>query len=85
MNDTLPHIQKKYDEMVMSLPWEKRLIMATEMFDATKELIRASLPQHLSEKQRKIEVLKGLYEQDFAPEKFTKFLNRYKKYLDSVE
>lgn len=85
MNDTLPHIQKQYDEMVMSLPWEKRLIMATEMFDAAKELIRSSLPQHLSEKEKNIEVLKRLYEQDFTPEKFEKFLNRYKKYLDSAE
>ncbi|MBN8568139.1 MAG: hypothetical protein J0M18_00795 [Ignavibacteria bacterium] len=85
MNDTLPYIQKKYDEMIMELPWEKRLIMATEMFDAAKELIKASLSQELSEKEKKIEVVRRLYEQDFKKEKLEKFLNSYKEYLDSTE
>lgn len=85
MNDTQPHIQKKYDEMLMTLPWENRLLMTTEMFDAAKELIRASLPQELSEKEKKIEVVRRLYEQDFTKEKFEKFLNSYKEYLDTLE
>ena len=85
MNDTLPHIQKKYDEMIMGLPWEKRLIMATEMFDVVKDLIRFSLPSDLSEKEKNIEVLKRLYEQDFTPEQFQKFIKRYKDYSDTIE
>ncbi len=85
MNDTLPHIQKKYDDMLMALPWEKRVIMATEMFDAVKELIRASLPIDLSEKEKKIEVIKRLYEQDFTPDKFQIFLKRYTDYLDTLK
>lgn len=85
MNDTLPHIQKKYEEMIMELPWDKRLEMGTEMFDTGLALLRMGLPEGLTEKEKELEIFKRMYQHDFPPEKFEKWLKMYREYLDSLE
>lgn len=85
MTDTLPHVQKRYEEMIFSLPWERRLIMGTEMFDTGMELLRIGLPKGLTEKEKKLEIFNRMYRGDFPPEKFEKWLKMYKEYLDSLE
>jgi hypothetical protein len=85
MTDTLPHIQKKYEAMLMSLPWYKRLEMASGMFESGKALMQIGLPKGLSEKEKKLEMFKRFYQHDFAPEKFEMWLKMYKDYLDTTE
>lgn len=71
MNDTSLEIENKQFEMMMSFSPNKRIAMGAEMFMAARELILASLPKHLSERERK----KRYYEQMYGeplPEDFFK-------------
>ncbi|MBP9095854.1 MAG: hypothetical protein KBG21_04540 [Ignavibacteria bacterium] len=85
MNDTLPHVQKRYEDMIMELPWEKRLEMGAEMFDTGLALLRMGLPDGLTEKEKELEIFKRMYQPDFKSEKLEKWLKMYKEYLDSSE
>ena len=53
MNDTSPEIEKMQFEMMMKLGADKRVALAGEMFMAARQLLLASLPQHLSERELK--------------------------------
>jgi hypothetical protein len=46
--DTSPEAQELYRFMLMQLSGEERLIRASRMFDAAREMILASFPRDLS-------------------------------------
>lgn len=85
MNDTLPHVQKRYEEMLMALPWSERLRMGTEMFDSGLALLQIGLPKDLNDKEKDLEIFKRMYQHDFTPDKLEMWLKKYKDYLDTVE
>lgn len=71
MNDTAPEIEKMQFEMMMRFSPNRRVALGAEMFMAARELILASLPNGLSERERK----KRYYEQMYGeplPEDFFK-------------
>jgi len=53
MNDTSPEMEKMQFEMMMKLSPNKRIALGCEMFMAARELIIASLPKNLSEREFK--------------------------------
>lgn len=85
MTDTLPHVQKRYEDIILSLPWERRLEMGTELFDTGMELLRMGISKNLSEKEKKLEIFSKMYKEDFTSEKFEMWFKKYKEYLDTTE
>jgi hypothetical protein len=61
MTDTSPEIEKMQFEMMMKLSANQRIAMACEMFMAARELIIASLPKNLSERELKAQYYQMMY------------------------
>ena len=53
MNDTSPEMEKRQLEMMVKLGANKRIELGAEMFMAARELILASLPKSLPEREVK--------------------------------
>lgn len=64
MKDTSPEIDALYYEMLMARSGGERMMMASRMFDAAREMILASLPPGLSE----IEIKRALCERLYGDE-----------------
>lgn len=70
MNDTPPHIEKLYREMLMRRSGAERLRMGVMMFEAAKQLVRASLgdPDGRDDSpQMRAQLFLRIYGQDFDP------------------
>lgn len=61
MNDTPLRIQEIVRKELMARSGEERLIMGSQMFDAAREMILASLPPNLSLSERKHMLFQRLY------------------------
>lgn len=61
MNDTTPSIEKMVFDRLMSRSGEERFIMGSLMFDAAREMVLASFPQDLSEKEVRSRLFSRLY------------------------
>ncbi len=61
MTDTSPEIERMVCEMIMARSPEERFIMGAQMFDAAAVMIHASLPDHLSEAERKRRFFERVY------------------------
>jgi hypothetical protein len=75
MKDTHPVIEKKYNEMLMSLNGMERLIMACDMFDTAKEIVLSSLPPGLSPTERAVQFFLRMYGNDFDKVNKNKIVN----------
>lgn len=62
MNDTSPEIEKMQFEMMLKLGASRRIELGSEMFMAARELIFASLPKDLPER----EIKKSYYERMYG-------------------
>jgi hypothetical protein len=61
MNDTSPEVKAMVRELMMARSGEERFVMGALMFDAARELVIASLPQHLPPQQFKRRLFKRIY------------------------
>lgn len=61
MNDTSPEIEKMQIEMMINFSPAKRIALGCEMFMAARELIIASLPKNLSEREFKKQYYQKMY------------------------
>ena len=61
MNDTSPEVEVMVREMIMARSGEERFVMGALMFDAARELVIASLPQHLPPQEFKRRLFKRIY------------------------
>lgn len=61
MNDTSPAMEKLQIEMMLKLGAKKRIELAGEMFMAARQLILASLPKNLSEREAKKRYYQQMY------------------------
>lgn len=66
MHDTSPEMQELYRKKLLELSPEARLLMASGMFDAARELVLASLPDGLSETEIKRHLLRRFYGEEYA-------------------
>ena len=61
MKDTSPEIERMQIEMMNSFSPDKRIALGCEMFMAARELIIASLPKNLSEREFKKQYYQKMY------------------------
>lgn len=61
MNDTSAEMEKIQFQMMMKLTPNERIGYASEMFMAAREMILASLPKGLSEKEQKKQYYQKMY------------------------
>jgi hypothetical protein len=71
MNDTSPEIRRIQFEMMSKLSTNRRIELACEMFQTAREMIIASLPPNLSEKEFKKQLYFRTYG-EHLPEDFFK-------------
>jgi hypothetical protein len=64
MTDTSPEIAEMVRARLMALPGAQRFRMGSEMFDAARRMVLASLPSGLTELQRKRLLFRRLYGED---------------------
>jgi hypothetical protein len=61
VTDTPPEIEGMVREKIMALSGEERFVMGAQMFDSAREMIIASLPNDLSETERRRLLFKRIY------------------------
>ncbi len=61
MNDTPPEIEKLYREMIMARSNEERMQMAFSMMATGRQLILSSLPEGLSEEEKRRQLFERMY------------------------
>ena len=61
MTDTLPEIARMVHTRLMALSGAERFRMGSEMFDAARRMVLASLPPDLSQSERKRRLFERLY------------------------
>lgn len=74
MKDTSKDVSNLYSSMLDKLTGQERMQMCSNMFDVARELIIASFPKDLSEKEKRRLLFLRLYGQDFSEEEKEKIL-----------
>lgn len=65
MTDTSPEIAEMVHTRLMSLPGATRLVMGVQMFEAARAMVIASLPEGLSEAEKKKRLFERIYGEPF--------------------
>jgi hypothetical protein len=74
MKDTSKDISNLYNDMLNKLTGQERMQLCSDMFDTARELILASFPKGISEKEKRKLLFLRLYGQDFSEEEKEKIL-----------
>jgi hypothetical protein len=61
VTDTPPEIERMVRDKIMACSGEERFIMGAQMFDAAREMVKASLPRDLSEAEQRRLLFKRIY------------------------
>ena len=78
MNDTHTSIAAEYDKRLMNQSNDTRMLMGSRMFDASREIVIASLPDGLSRKELRVKLFLRFYGSDFDEETRDKIINHLK-------
>ena len=68
MTDTPPEIERMVRDKIMARSGEERFIMGAQMFDSMREMVKASLPKHLSESEWRRLLFKRIYGKEMGSE-----------------
>ena len=68
MSDTPQEIERMLREKIMTLSGDMRFIMGAQMFDSALEMIKASLPKGLSEREQRRLLFKRIYGKEMGLE-----------------
>jgi hypothetical protein len=66
MTDTSPEIEQMTRDKIMARSGEERFIMGAQMFDSAREMVKASLPQDLSEPEQRRQLFKRIYGEELG-------------------
>ena len=61
MKDTTKEIEEKYRQMLMAKSGAERMKMASSMFETAKKFVEASLPEGLTEEEKREAMIKRIY------------------------
>ena len=61
MKDTTKEIEEKYRQMLMAKSGAERMKMASSMFETAKKFVEASLPEGLTEEEKRKAMIKRIY------------------------
>ena len=79
MGDTSTEINQLYRKMLMNRSGQERMMMGFSMFDSSLKMIEASFPKQITQKQKKVLLLKRLYKNDFTDEEFNKIVTYFER------
>ena len=65
MNDTVPEIENKLNQIYLSKSGEERLLIALQMFETARKIVMSSLPENVSEEELRKELFLRFYGNDF--------------------
>ncbi|MFO7898097.1 MAG: hypothetical protein R6V58_03440 [Planctomycetota bacterium] len=87
MNDTPPDVQKRYHDMLMSVPPVERLKMAGRMFDAAKTFARAGIIAEgvRDEGEIRRRLFLRFYGRDFSPAECEKILAQLDRVTETAD
>lgn len=80
MEDTPREIKQKFREILLSKTEEERILMCAEMFDSAREIAISTMPDNLSEAEKKRFIYKKLSGEDL-PKDFPEFVGKQKTRL----
>jgi len=75
--DTPVEVQKIYTKKMMSKSGIERMKMGSSMFDTAKAIALTSFPNNISEKEKKILLLKRFYGNDFSSEQIDEICKNF--------
>ncbi len=61
MDDTTPEIAAKMRRLLLARPGAERLAMGSDMFETAREMLLASMPPGLSDREIRIRLCERLY------------------------
>ena len=61
MTDMSPEIERVMRDRIMALSGEERFVMGAQMSESAREMVKASLPQDLSEPEQRRQLFKRIY------------------------
>jgi len=61
MTDTSREIERMMRDRIMALSGEERFVMGAQMSESAREMVKASLPQDLSEPEQRRQLFKRIY------------------------
>jgi hypothetical protein len=76
MTDTSPEFAQFYFDKIMSLSPKERLRMGSSLYDTAREIVLSSLPENMSETEKKVQLFLRFYENDFTKEQLEKIIKR---------
>jgi hypothetical protein len=68
MNDTPPEIARMVRDKLMARSGEERFVMGAQMFESARQMVEASLPPGLSERERRRQLFKRFYGKEIGIE-----------------
>jgi len=75
MNDTIPEIQDKIDDIYKNKTGEEKLLIALSMFETAREIVISSLPNNLTERELRKALFLRFYGNDFSVDEKEKILS----------
>ncbi|TDJ54166.1 MAG: hypothetical protein E2O46_04965 [Ignavibacteria bacterium] len=75
MNDTIPEIQDKIDDIYKNKTGEEKLLIALSMFETAREIVISSLPNNLTERELRKALFLRFYGNDFSVNEKEKILS----------
>ncbi|MBK9330967.1 MAG: hypothetical protein IPM96_00855 [Ignavibacteria bacterium] len=76
MNDTSPEMQRRLDELYLSLTPEESFKKMLSMCSTVREIILSQMPAGLTELEKRKLLFEIYYSQDFSKEEFEKLMGR---------
>lgn len=70
MNDTSPAIEQLLKERYAALSGTERALIALQMFETAQRIVLSSLPEALTESERRHELCRRFYGEDLARKAF---------------
>jgi len=77
MNDTIPEIENKLNQIYLGKSGEEKLLIALQMFETARKIVVSSLPENVSEEEVRKELFLRFYGNDFVDRFKEEILSRF--------
>ena len=77
MNDTMPEIESRLDELYEGKSGEEKLLICLKMFETAREIVIFSLPKNISERELQKKIFLRFYGNDFSENEKVNILNSF--------
>jgi len=77
MNDTIPEIENKLNQIYLGKSGEEKLLIALQMFETARKIVVSSLPENVSEEEVRKELFLRFYGNDFDDRFKEEILSRF--------